>query len=99
MDSGTLEVTTFRTSAIPEPVPQVVEVPNPYNTPRGQVLALEWSSDGYALAVGWEHGWGIISLGGRCLVSSFGIDDTLKNARSAAEGCYREFGSIMTTRD
>lgn len=36
---------------------------------------MEWSSDGYVLAVGWEHGWAIVSVGGRCLASGFGVDD------------------------
>lgn len=37
--------------------------------------AMEWSSDGYVLAVGWDHGWGIFSVGGRCLACGFGVDD------------------------
>lgn len=36
---------------------------------------MEWSSDGYVLAVAWRHGWGIITVGGRCLVSCFGVED------------------------
>ena len=39
------------------------------------MTAMEWSSDGYVLAVGWVHGWAIFSVGGRCLASGFGIDD------------------------
>jgi hypothetical protein len=39
------------------------------------VCSLEWSSDGYVLAVGWKYGWGIFSVGGRCLASGFGVDD------------------------
>lgn len=42
---------------------------------------MEWSSDGYVLAVGWEHGWAIFSIGGRCLASGFGVDDTIDNER------------------
>ncbi|KAJ3858329.1 hypothetical protein EV359DRAFT_69097, partial [Lentinula novae-zelandiae] len=36
---------------------------------------MEWSSDGYVLAVGWQHGWGLFSVGGRCLASGFGVED------------------------
>lgn len=42
---------------------------------------MEWSSDGYVLAVGWEHGWAIFSIGGRCLASGFGVDDAVDNER------------------
>ncbi|KZT22140.1 RIC1-domain-containing protein [Neolentinus lepideus HHB14362 ss-1] len=41
----------------------------------GSVLTMEWSSDGYVLAVGWEHGWAVWSVGGRCLAWGFGIED------------------------
>lgn len=36
----------------------------------GAVTCLEWTSDGYALAVGWERGWAIFTVGGRCICSS-----------------------------
>lgn len=42
---------------------------------------MEWSSDGYVLAVGWRHGWGIFSVGGRCLASGFGVDDLVDEER------------------
>ncbi|KAG2082817.1 RIC1-domain-containing protein [Suillus cothurnatus] len=42
---------------------------------------MEWSSDGYVLAVGWTHGWAIFSLGGRCLASSFGVEDHIDGDR------------------
>ncbi|KAF4605560.1 hypothetical protein EYR40_004346 [Pleurotus pulmonarius] len=51
-----------------------ISVPN-YGKQTGAVRALEWSSDGYVLAVGWDHGWGIFSVGGRCLACGFGVDD------------------------
>lgn len=35
---------------------------------------MEWSSDGYVLAVGWEKGWAIWSVGGRCLAWGFGVE-------------------------
>ncbi|KAK0465224.1 RIC1-domain-containing protein [Desarmillaria tabescens] len=46
-----------------------LSVPNPYNRDTGPVCALEWTSDGYVLAVGWKHGWALFSVGGRCLAS------------------------------
>jgi hypothetical protein len=41
----------------------------------GAVQCMEWSADGYVLAVGWKRGWALWSVGGRCLASSFGADD------------------------
>jgi hypothetical protein len=41
----------------------------------GAVIAMEWSSDGYVLAVGWEHGWAVWSVGGRCLASAFDLEE------------------------
>jgi RAB6A-GEF complex partner protein 1 len=41
----------------------------------GAVTVMEWSSDGYVLAVGWEHGWAVWSVAGRCLASSFDLED------------------------
>lgn len=42
---------------------------------------MEWSSDGYVLAVGWEHGWAIFSVGGRCLAWGFGVEDAIDEER------------------
>jgi len=80
VNSGAIEFTAFPTQEnLPEP--RIIEVPNPYNRQRGEVLTLQWSSDGYVLAVGWQNGWAIISIGGRCLASNFGVDDTVDNNR------------------
>ena len=38
------------------------------------MCTMEWSSDGYVLAVGWEKGWAIWSVGGRCLAWGFGVE-------------------------
>ncbi|KAF8139997.1 RIC1-domain-containing protein [Boletus edulis] len=80
-DSGTIEFTAFPSPEGPAPTPQIIDVPDPYNRPLGQVSTMEWSSDGYVLAVGWEHGWAIFSIGGRCLASGFGVDDVVDNDR------------------
>ncbi|KAF8446212.1 RIC1-domain-containing protein [Boletus edulis BED1] len=78
-DSGTIEFTAFPSPEGPAPTPQIIDVPDP--CPLGQVSTMEWSSDGYVLAVGWEHGWAIFSIGGRCLASGFGVDDVVDNDR------------------
>lgn len=84
------------------PSSQSVQAPNPYNRQTGRVCTMEWSSDGYVLAVGWEHGWAIFSVGGRCLASGFGVEDVvdeekymhrLTSCGSYADGCFE--GSRM----
>ncbi|KAH8835929.1 RIC1-domain-containing protein, partial [Flagelloscypha sp. PMI_526] len=65
MASGGLSLSSFPVS--PNKIPAV-------NTPASS-HALEWSSDGYVLAVGWANGWGLYSVGGRCLVSIIGGPD------------------------
>lgn len=72
---GGLQFTNFPSQEGVTPKSQSVQIPNPYNRQTGEVCSLEWSSDGYVLAVGWRHGWGIFSVGGRCLASGFGVDD------------------------
>ncbi|KIJ21502.1 hypothetical protein PAXINDRAFT_95072 [Paxillus involutus ATCC 200175] len=79
--SGSIEFTAFPAPDGSAPIPQTIDVPNPYNRPRGKVSKMEWSSDGYVLAVGWEHGWAIFSVAGRCLASGFGVDDTVDSER------------------
>lgn len=79
--SGSIEFTSFPTQDGPTPTPKVVEVPNPYDRSSGSVNAMEWSSDGYVLAVGWTHGWAIFSVGGRCLASGFGVEDHIDGDR------------------
>jgi RAB6A-GEF complex partner protein 1 len=51
--------------------PTILRPPEaPLASNPGRVTALEWTSDGYALAVGWEFGWAIVSVGGRFLAWS-----------------------------
>ncbi|EIW86459.1 RIC1-domain-containing protein [Coniophora puteana RWD-64-598 SS2] len=79
--SGAVELTSFPTQERPTPQPQVLSQPNPHNRPTGPVSAMQWSSDGYVLAVGWRHGWATFSVGGRCLASSLGIVDNLDSEK------------------
>ncbi|KAK7468553.1 WD40 repeat protein [Stygiomarasmius scandens] len=77
MLGGGIRFTNFPSQEGVTPSFQTIEIPNTFNKTTGAVCTMEWSSDGYVLAVGWEHGWGIFSVGGRCLVSAFGVDDVL----------------------
>lgn len=42
---------------------------------------MAWSSDGYALAIGWENGWSVWSIGGRCLAWALGAESSVNSAR------------------
>ncbi|RXW23835.1 hypothetical protein EST38_g2008 [Candolleomyces aberdarensis] len=72
--SGQLEFTPFPSQGNVVPKSQKISIPNAYNRPTGEVRSLDWSSDGYVLAVGWSNGWGVFSVGGRCLASSFNME-------------------------
>ena len=74
-NSGVIQFTNFPSEEGVVPSTHTVEIPNPYNRKTGSVQTMEWSGDGYVLAVGWENGWGVISVGGRCLASAFGVED------------------------
>jgi hypothetical protein len=52
---------------------------------------MEWSSDGYVLAVGWQHGWAIFSVGGRCLAWGFGVEDAIDEEKCGTlyQLCFR----------
>ncbi|KAJ3856637.1 RIC1-domain-containing protein [Lentinula lateritia] len=75
MLGGGIQYTTFPTDEGAVPTSQQIEIHTPFNRRTGPVCSMEWSSDGYVLAVGWQHGWGLFSVGGRCLVSGFGVED------------------------
>ncbi|KAI0735483.1 RIC1-domain-containing protein [Earliella scabrosa] len=73
--NGTVEFTSFPSLDGVVPTPQVLQIPNMYaREGTGSVCTMEWSSDGYVLAVGWEKGWAIWSVGGRCLAWGFGVE-------------------------
>ncbi|KAH9835839.1 RIC1-domain-containing protein [Rhodofomes roseus] len=72
---GTVELTGFPSEDGPPPKAQALQIPDMYaREGTGPVFSLEWSSDGYVLAVGWEKGWAIWSVGGRCLAWGFGVE-------------------------
>ncbi|KAJ3897367.1 hypothetical protein F5879DRAFT_983118 [Lentinula edodes] len=75
MLGGGIQYTTFPADEGAVPTSQQIEIHNPFNRRTGPVCSMEWSLDGYVLAVGWQHGWGFFSVGGRCLVSGFGVED------------------------
>ncbi|KAI0359068.1 RIC1-domain-containing protein [Trametes cingulata] len=73
--NGTVEFTSFPSIDGVVPRPQVLQIPNMYaREGTGSVCTMEWSSDGYVLAVGWEKGWAVWSVGGRCLAWGFGVE-------------------------
>ena len=74
--SGTVELTCFPAEDGSSPTTEkILQVPSMYaREGTGPVVSMEWSSDGYVLAVGCEKGWAIWSIGGRCLAWGFGIE-------------------------
>ncbi|KDR85280.1 hypothetical protein GALMADRAFT_83897 [Galerina marginata CBS 339.88] len=74
---GEIQFTNFPSEEGIIPKSQKMNVPNPFNRKTGPITTLEWTSDGYVLAVGWKHGWGVFSVGGKCLVSAFGVNDAI----------------------
>ncbi|KAG2023126.1 hypothetical protein CC2G_000817 [Coprinopsis cinerea AmutBmut pab1-1] len=79
--SGQLEFTPFPSQEGVLPQSKKIDIPNPYSRPTGEVKTLDWSSDGYVLAVGWTNGWGVFSVGGRCLASSFNVEHNTDKSR------------------
>jgi RAB6A-GEF complex partner protein 1 len=73
--SGGLTFTSFPSEEDTAPTPKIIEIPITPNKSTGRVCSMEWSSDGYVLAVGWQNGWGIFSSSGRCLVTGFGVEE------------------------
>ncbi|KAK7058364.1 WD40 repeat protein [Paramarasmius palmivorus] len=68
------------------PTPKIIEIPITPNKSTGRVCSMEWSSDGYVLAVGWQNGWGIFSSSGRCLVAGFGVEEHVDAKRYGSLG-------------
>ena len=81
-NSGTVEISSFPAAEGEIPKSQFLQLPTLYgHTKPGRVCTMQWSSDGYALAVGWNNGWAVWSVGGRCLACSFGLQDDVDNER------------------
>ncbi|KAI0786104.1 RIC1-domain-containing protein [Abortiporus biennis] len=73
---GTVEYANLPSQEGVTPKAQTLQIPDFYTREKtGAVRTMEWSSDGYVLAVGWERGWAIWSVGGRCLAWSFGSEN------------------------
>ncbi|KAG8764188.1 hypothetical protein FRC11_000042 [Ceratobasidium sp. 423] len=71
--SGGLIVVPFPLPGVPpKHVQSQLRVPSLVST--GALACAEWTSDGYACAVGWERGWGAWSIGGRCLCWAIGME-------------------------
>ncbi|EJD04265.1 RIC1-domain-containing protein [Fomitiporia mediterranea MF3/22] len=80
--SGTVELASFPSFEGEMPKAQILSLPTLLGrTKSGSVCAMEWSSDGYALAVGWKNGWAVWSIGGRCLAWGFGVEEDVDNER------------------
>ncbi len=103
MVGGGVALTSFPSSLFSTNTPPStpLSIPNPYNHQPGTVCALEWSSDGYVLAVGWKHGWALFSVGGRCLASGgLGAEESARDNKKFQDafmhglldlvGCFRE---------
>ena len=73
LEDGAVRLSNFPLHGKPPERQQHLVVPDVMARGKtGSVTAMEWTSDGYAVAVGWEHGWAVISVGGRFLTSTVG---------------------------
>ncbi|KAG8760105.1 hypothetical protein FRC14_004091 [Serendipita sp. 396] len=67
-ESGDIVYLSFPAGIEAQVPPKWIEIPEiSLRKACGRVNTFEWTSDGYALAVGWEYGWAVISVGGRFL--------------------------------
>ncbi|TFK57640.1 RIC1-domain-containing protein [Heliocybe sulcata] len=79
---GQVHLTNFPSQEGVAPKSQTLQLPSSYAGKKpGTVLTMEWSSDGYVLAVGWEHGWAVWSVGGRCLAWGFGVEEHIDSEK------------------
>lgn len=80
---GAVQLAPLPAQGGPAPPVQVLALPAGAVGRRvtGAVRAMEWSSDGYVLAVGWERGWAVWSVGGRCLASAVGVEEQVDEER------------------
>jgi len=79
--AGAIHLTNFPSEVGIVPRSQTIKIPSMFSKPTGEVTALDWSSDGYVLAVGWEQGWGIFSVGGKCLAFGVGVNEVIDEGK------------------
>jgi len=73
LEGGAVRLSNFPLHGKPPDQQQHLVVPDVMARGKtGNVTAMEWTSDGYAVAIGWEHGWAVISVGGRFLAFTVG---------------------------
>lgn len=73
LEDGAVRLSNFPLHGKPPERQQHLVVPDVMARRKtGSVTTIEWTSDGYAVAIGWEHGWAVISVGGRFLTSTVG---------------------------
>ncbi|KZV80378.1 RIC1-domain-containing protein [Exidia glandulosa HHB12029] len=80
LSNGTVELSDIPAAPDARSYPhQILQPPPPPAQPPGPVKALEWSSDGYVLAVAWAGGWSVWSVSGRCLASGLAGEEVVDN--------------------
>ncbi|CCV00144.1 unnamed protein product [Malassezia sympodialis ATCC 42132] len=84
LDDGRIALFEFQTSTQTPLLTHELALP-PTLGPPGAVRTLSWTSDGHALAVGWDHGWALWSPFGRLLAHSF-RDDWQSTTRVFRDG-------------
>jgi hypothetical protein len=99
--SGLVHISDLPSSGVTTGQIQTLRPPNPSSTRGmrwrlhsqgiGAVTALEWTSDGYALAVGWERGWALYTVGGRCIASSVWYEGEIVEERCVSHHTAYEY--------
>lgn len=78
LQDGSLRFASFPLDDTPSQRHREIRLPDLSSQRRvGYVTDLEWTSDGYALAIGWQHGWGVVSVGGRVLAWGVGTESSM----------------------
>ncbi|KAF7320200.1 RIC1 domain-containing protein [Mycena kentingensis (nom. inval.)] len=89
MTNGAIQISSFPSELASAAPPYVtIQPPTAYNRDSGPVCSMEWSGDGYVLAVGWRDGWAIFSVGGRCLAKGFGTEDDTHDEPSGFQDAF-----------
>lgn len=93
---GAVFLTPLPSQGGPPPSPQTLSLPTGSRRETGSVRTMEWSSDGYVLAVGWENGWAVWSVGGRCLAHAVGVEDQVDEEKFLDAFMYGVKGLVRT---